>query len=256
MFYVLDENNNKVEAYDKEGVLALLEQAIADGSLANVVADAAFVTKLKCCVTGQTNRVAFTTQANYNALAAEGGVLENCYYFIVDDTTAEDIDTALEELTEKVNSIELCSKKAEARQYAYEMSSVLPSDSELLYYNGTYYGFDLSNLLLSGKTASDTIGIGGTLVMTFNGNESVLSNSVTQNFSVLWNVGNTNYGTITFFGNGVNTSDYYTGRLTLGIDAQNKVYVANNSLQVWSLTGATAATFAKIWLTNLTIYYK
>ncbi len=105
MHYVLDENNNKVEAYDKEGVLAVLEQAIANGSLASLVADAAFVTKLKCCVSGQTNRIAFVSQAKYNELKKAGTVENGVYYYITDDTTLEDINALLEELTETVNDL-------------------------------------------------------------------------------------------------------------------------------------------------------
>ena len=104
-FYVLDENNNKVEALDKEGVLAAIEQAIADGSLAGLVADAAFITKLKCCVSGTTYKIAFTTQAYYNELVAAGTVEENTYYYIIDDTSAEEIDQALKDINNTINGI-------------------------------------------------------------------------------------------------------------------------------------------------------
>jgi hypothetical protein len=101
MHYVLDENNNKVEAYDKQEVLAAIEKAIADGSLADLVADAAFVTKLKCCVGGGTHQMAFITQAQYNELKARGSVATGCVYFITDDTTVDDINTAIEQLEQK-----------------------------------------------------------------------------------------------------------------------------------------------------------
>lgn len=103
-FYVLDENNNKVEALDKEGVLAVLAQAIADGSLENVTADAAFISKVKCCVCGDTKQMAFITQAKYNELLAASGLQENTYYFIIDDTSYEDIDKALEEINAAIAS--------------------------------------------------------------------------------------------------------------------------------------------------------
>lgn len=105
MLFVYDENNNRIEALDKEGVFALLAQAIADGSLANVDAAAAFVSKLKCCDSGQTNKIAFVTQARYNELLAAGEVLTNCYYFVTDDTTAESMDAAIEELQKQVGGI-------------------------------------------------------------------------------------------------------------------------------------------------------
>lgn len=104
-FYVLDENNNKVEAFDKEGVLAVLAQAIADGSLENIVADAAFVSKLKCCVNGITNNVAFVTQNKYNQLDAAGQLVENTYYFITDDSTCDEIDNVLQGLNDRINGI-------------------------------------------------------------------------------------------------------------------------------------------------------
>jgi hypothetical protein len=95
MFYVLDENHNLIEAYDKEGVLAVLAQAIADGSLSGISEDAGFVSKIKCCVTGGTTKVAFVTQAKYNELKATDSIDNTCLYFITDDTTAEDIDAVI-----------------------------------------------------------------------------------------------------------------------------------------------------------------
>lgn len=105
MFFVIDENNNRIEAFDKEGVLAVLAQAIADGSLSGITADSAFVSKLKCCVTGGTNRVAFVTQAKYNELKASDSLLADCLYIVTDDTTAEDMDATLSELSETVNAV-------------------------------------------------------------------------------------------------------------------------------------------------------
>lgn len=104
--YVLDDNNNKVIAYSAEEVLSVLEQAIADGSLADLVADAAFVTKLKCCVSGQTNKIAFVTEAQYNELAAAGTVENGVYYYITDDTTLDSINEILTELQTRVGDIE------------------------------------------------------------------------------------------------------------------------------------------------------
>lgn len=112
-YYVLDENNNKVEAFDKQGVLAILAQAIADGSLENITADSAFINKLKCCVSGTTYKIGFTTQAKYNELAAAGELVENTYYFIIDDTTAEDLEEKLNSLTTKLNEIEIDQTKLE-----------------------------------------------------------------------------------------------------------------------------------------------
>jgi hypothetical protein len=93
MNYVIDDNNNRIEAFDKEETLAVLEKAIEDGSLAGITADSAFVTKLKCCVTGKTNKVGFVTQAKYNEMATAGTLEPNALYFIIDDTTCEDLQS-------------------------------------------------------------------------------------------------------------------------------------------------------------------
>lgn len=106
MYYVIDDDKNLKEALDKEGVFALLEKAIEDGTLENIVKDSAFVSKLKCCVSGQTNKVAFISQAKYNELK-EGGLLEtNALYFITDDTSCEDFETTIELHNERLTSLE------------------------------------------------------------------------------------------------------------------------------------------------------
>ena len=103
--YVLDDNNNKVEAFDKEEVLAILAQAIADGSLDNITADSAFISKLKCCVTNGTVNVAFISNAKYNELEASGTLDEQTLYFITDDTTLDGIDEHLKALTKSLEEL-------------------------------------------------------------------------------------------------------------------------------------------------------
>lgn len=127
MFFVIDENHNLVEAYDKEGVLAVLEKAIADGSLSDLVADASFVSKLKCCVSGQTNRVAFVTQAKYNELEAMGGLIANCYYFITDSSEVEDIDKALADINEALTALGNRLRALEQRREVLLSSAVYPT---------------------------------------------------------------------------------------------------------------------------------
>lgn len=104
-FYVLDENNNKVEAYDKEGVLAVLEQAIENGSLEQITANSAFVTKLKCCVGGGTYKMAFITQEEYNELKTNSQLSSDTIYWITDDTTCEEINKALTSINNNITSI-------------------------------------------------------------------------------------------------------------------------------------------------------
>lgn len=103
-YYVIDENKNMVEALDKEAVEALLARAIQEGQLPSVDEDTAFVTMLKDPHTGETHKVAFVTQSQYNQLKADDQLIVGAYYFITDDTTADDLETALANLTEIANT--------------------------------------------------------------------------------------------------------------------------------------------------------
>lgn len=105
-FYVLDDNKNLVEAYDKEDVLALLEQAIEDGSLEHITENSGFITKIKSAVDGQTHEISFVTQAKYNELKDAGSLVEGAYYFITDDTTAEDLETHMASIGTDVTALE------------------------------------------------------------------------------------------------------------------------------------------------------
>lgn len=99
-YYLLDENKNLVEGFDKEGFLALLEQAIDQGSLENIDEDSAVASKIRSVLNGTTHHIEFVTQAQFNQLEAEGKLVANTYYFITDDTTAEDLEGAIETLQE------------------------------------------------------------------------------------------------------------------------------------------------------------
>lgn len=147
-FYVLDEDNNKVEAFDKEGVLAVLSQAIAEGTLDNIVADASFISKIKCCVSGITNNVAFVTQNKYNQLDAAGQLAENTYYFITDDTTCDEIDKVLQELTDNINSLNTSIKGIEDKLEKNIKTGTLNGESgaEIELEFGKTYAFNISNI--------------------------------------------------------------------------------------------------------------
>lgn len=148
-FYVLDENNNKVEALDKEGVLAVLAQAIADGSLENVTADAAFISKVKCCVSGETHKMAFITQTKYNELVAAGKLQENTYYFITDDTSYEDLDEALNKINAELTSLDKRATALENKGFKLKASNIT---SKYLTYTQTIY--TVLNGEETGKTTS------------------------------------------------------------------------------------------------------
>lgn len=153
-FYVLDENNNKAEALDKEGILAVLQQAIADGTLENIVADSAFISKIKCCVSGITNNVAFVTQNKYNELESTGQIRENTYYYITDDTTCEDIDKVLQGLTASVNELLKRATIVEVDGVLKYGNMIIPQ-RKLISSNinvPATTGYDLTSILTLGKT--------------------------------------------------------------------------------------------------------
>lgn len=105
-YYLLDENKNLVEGYDKEGFLALLEQAIENGDLENIDEDSAFVSKFKSLLNGTTHHLEFVTQAQYNQLVADEELQPNTYYFITDDTTLEGLEESLNQLASRLTTVE------------------------------------------------------------------------------------------------------------------------------------------------------
>lgn len=123
-YYVLDDNNNKIEAYSKEEILSVIAQAVQDGTLANIVADAGFISKIKCCVGGQTYKEAFVTQTKYNELKANNQLIENCLYNIVDDTTADDINEALEKLNTNTNELSASVKALQDKTILNQSSEI------------------------------------------------------------------------------------------------------------------------------------
>ena len=104
-YYLLDENKNLVEGFDKEGFLALLEQAIEQGSLEDIDEDSAVASKIRSVLNGTTHHIEFVTQAQYNQLVADEELVVNTYYFITDDTTAEDLEEVVERNTTDINEL-------------------------------------------------------------------------------------------------------------------------------------------------------
>ena len=96
-YYVRDNNNNLIEGLSKEEIYALLDEAIRTGKLPSVDDETAFVTKLKCSVTGVASSVAFITEAKYNELRTGGLLKANTLYFITDDTTEETLENAIDQ---------------------------------------------------------------------------------------------------------------------------------------------------------------
>lgn len=102
-YYLLDENKNLVEGFDKEGFLAILQQAIEQGSLENIDEDSAVASKLRSVLNGTAHHIEFVTQAQYNELESEGELVENTYYFIIDDPSFENFEREFEEETNSLN---------------------------------------------------------------------------------------------------------------------------------------------------------
>lgn len=105
-FYVLDENKNLVASFDREGFLAILQQAIEQGTLENIDPDSAVASKLRSNLNGTAHYIEFVTAAQYSELEAQGELVEGTYYFITDDTTEEDLENAIGELQTSVLSLQ------------------------------------------------------------------------------------------------------------------------------------------------------
>ena len=96
-----DSDKNKYEAYTKEEVLEVIQEAISSGELPEEING--LVLTFKNPVDNQAYKIAFCTQAKYNELVAGGQIEENCYYFITDDTSYDDLENAIATLQSGVN---------------------------------------------------------------------------------------------------------------------------------------------------------
>lgn len=92
IYYVLCADNCKFESMTKEQILAAIEQAVSTGEIKNV--DTGFVTRLKEQNANKALTFWVGTTAEYNAIPQK---VENCFYILTDDTTAEDINTRFTE---------------------------------------------------------------------------------------------------------------------------------------------------------------
>ena len=97
MKHIIDDlDKNKYEAYTKQEVLEVIQEAISSGELPEEING--LVLTFKNPVDNEGYKIAFCTQAKYNELE-QGGQLEvNCYYFITDDSTFDDWNTIITDL--------------------------------------------------------------------------------------------------------------------------------------------------------------
>lgn len=244
--YVIDENNNRVEGYSKEEVLAVLAQAIANGSLDNIEANSAFASKLKCCVSGGTYQIAFITQAMYNELVAANNLVENTYYFIIDDTTCEDINEALEELNKALAALQKTVNSIGGKQQILDSNL---SDA-YIYKDKALARADISTLMKTGKTKNDVIGIGGSLLLY---DEATISYNI-LNFASLCGGSITYTGEINVLFKG-EANKYYILNVSIGIDSANKLYASSTPI-LYCLTDNTTITVTSIKIDTLNIFYK
>lgn len=98
-YYVLDANKNLKEGMDKEGIYAMLEQAIEDGDLEHVAADSAFVSKIRDLNGGQDFKVWIGTTAEYNAITTKE---QNTLYLLTDDN----LDQELTDIEQDVDTLQ------------------------------------------------------------------------------------------------------------------------------------------------------
>lgn len=90
--YVICSTNCKYEAYDKEEVLAVLQQAIDNQSLEGINSDAGFITKLKEMNASKKVKLWLGTQAEYAALETKE---TDTLYIFTDDSTLEDLEAVV-----------------------------------------------------------------------------------------------------------------------------------------------------------------
>ena len=103
MKHIIDDlDKNKYEAYTKEEVLEVIQEAISSGELPEEING--LVLTFKNPVDNEGYKIAFCTQAKYNELEAGGQLESNCYYYITDDTSWDDFVEYVEGLLTQMQS--------------------------------------------------------------------------------------------------------------------------------------------------------
>ena len=192
-YYVRDNNNNLIEGLSKEEIYALLDEAIRTGKLPSVDDETAFVTKLKCSVTGVASSVAFITEAKYNELRTGGLLKANTLYFITDDTTEETLENAIaQSKQEAVNEAKVgMSPLPEAYQNTnnfniVEFASTSFFTSRKYHIINIFIPLNRPNWFI-GETLIDnsTLGTGGMLTGYIDGNGKVNIRTIDSNIVAL-----------------------------------------------------------------------
>lgn len=111
-FYVFCGNNCKYEAMTKEQILTAITQAVETGEIKDV--DTGFITRIVEQNKGVALYFWVGTQAEYNALETKA---DDCRYIITDDTTKEELATAIMGLTQSVETLQQKQNKIGAVLY-------------------------------------------------------------------------------------------------------------------------------------------
>lgn len=103
MKHIIDDaDKNKYEAFTKEEVLEVIQEAISSGELPDEING--LVLRFKNPVDNQSYKIAFCTQAKYNELESGGQLEANCIYYITDDTTLDDLEDYIDNQDEILNN--------------------------------------------------------------------------------------------------------------------------------------------------------
>ena len=151
-YYVICADNCKFESMTKEQILTAIEQAISTGAIQDV--DSGFVTKIKELNRNTALSFWVGTQAEYNALTEKA---DGCFYIITDDTTADDLQKAIEELQEGLSALE--------KKFTEVCVNLFPAEIVVNTFGGTVICTSADGAEIEGKEADD--GWGGK-IYTFN----------------------------------------------------------------------------------------
>lgn len=120
-YYLLDENKNLVEVVNIEDNLFRTR-----------------LEKIHSEVNDTDHNIEFVTQAQYNQLVASGQLVGNTYYFITDDTTAEDLEDAIQGIIDGTTAV----GHASLADNATNASNTDFTNAETKYYDYEYHQDD------------------------------------------------------------------------------------------------------------------
>lgn len=114
MKYIIEEiDKNKHEAYTKQEVLNVIQEAARTGQLPNELNG--LVLTFKNPIDNQGYKIAFCTQAKYNELEAGGNLEADTLYIITDDETYDDLVELVDQIGDEVTSLNYDMNDAQTR---------------------------------------------------------------------------------------------------------------------------------------------